>query len=347
MQNKESSRQQHPLVLWAKKYLLHNWPWKLLSFGIAVLLWGALITQDASLTREKTFNDISLTILNSDTLRRNGFVVVSGLDDLPTIKMTADVPQRMYSAAAVSNYNPRIDLSKIKAVGQQTIPITTSSTTTYGAVSDLSIDSVTVTVEEYITRSRIPVRLTSVGEVAEGLYAEQATTDPLYVTISGPKSLVNNVSRCVVEYDLSLLRETGTERTAVPFKLVDRTGKEISGKLIDVTSESVLLDSIMVEQDVYTAKSLPVNTAGFTVGSPAAGYVVKSITVSPAELTVAATDAWFGTVDSLRLANFVSDKINVENKNSTIYRNVRIVKSQDVAYFSQDTLQVTVEIVAE
>lgn len=347
MQNNESSRPQHPLVIWSKKYLLNNWPWKLLSLGIALLLWGGLITQDATLTREKTFNDVTLSILNADALRRNGYVVVSGLDDLPSIKMSADVPQRMYNQATVSNYNPRIDLSKIKSAGKQTLSIITTGTTTYGSVSELSIEEITVSVEEYITRNRIPVRLSTAGRPADGLYADPPTTNPLYVAVSGPKSLINNIARCVVEYDQSILSETGTERTAIPFKLVDRLGNTIDARLIDVTSESVLLDTVMVEQNVYAAKVLPISTTDLIVGTPADGYVVKSITASPAELTIAATDSWFNSVDPLRIVDLVADKINVEGKNATIHRSIRLTKPSGVAFISQDTLQITVEIVAE
>lgn len=347
MQNNESTVQQHPIVVWLKKYLLPNWPWKLLSFLIAVFLWGGLITQDDTLTREKTFTDVSINVTNAETLRRNGFIVVDGLDKLPTLKMRVEVPQRMYNTVTSSNYNPRIDLSAVKAVGEQTLPVRITNTTTYGSVSDLSVEEVTVTVEEYISRSRIPVRLNITGQLAEGLYAAAPTSDPLYITVSGPKSLVNGIVRCVVDYDLGLLSNTGTERTAVPFKLVDSAGKSIDTKLIDVTSESVLLDTILVEQNVYACKTLPINTTDITTGSPAGGYAIKSITVEPSALVVAGTDSWLESVSALQLSDYITEKINVNGASATIHRSIRIAKNTDIAHFSQDTLLITVEIAAE
>lgn len=346
MQHNESA-QQHPFVLWLKKYILPNWPWKLLSLLIAIMLWGGLITQDDTLTREKTFNDVTISVRNSDTLRRNGFIVVSGLDDLPTLKMRVEVPQRMYNTVAASNYDPRIDLSKIKAIGEQTLSISTTSTTTFGSVSDISVESVTLTIEEYITRSRIPVRLNVTGQLAENLYATSPTSDPLYVTVSGPKSLVNRIVRCVVDYDLTLLSNTGTERTAVPFRLVDSAGETIDPTLIEVTSESVLLDTILVEQHIYASKELPINSLGITTGAPAGGYAIRSITVEPASLLVAGSQEWIDSASALLLSDFITEKINVSGANATIHRNIRISKSSDISYFSQDTLLVTIEIAAE
>jgi len=346
MQNNETNST-HPLVLWLKKYILNNWQWKLLSFLIAVLLWGGLITQDDSLTREKTFNDVTLNITNSDTLRRNGYIIVDGLDDLPTLKMRVEVPQRMYATVAASNYNPRIDLSKINGIGQQTLKISTTNTTTYGIVSDISETHVTLTVEEYITRSRIPVRLSVIGEFAEGLYGATPSTDPLYVTVSGPKSLVNNIVRCVVEYNVSELKDTGNERTAIPFTLVDSKGKAIDSTLIEVTSESVLLDSIMVEQNIYASKTLPINTIGLTSGSPSGGYAIKSVTAEPATITVAGVPEWINSVSSFNLADFVSEKIDVSGATGNIHRSVRIVKNANIAHFSQETLLITIEIAAK
>ena len=45
------------------RVLTHNWGAKILSLVIAVVLWAGLITQDPSLTREKTFTVLSLSAI--------------------------------------------------------------------------------------------------------------------------------------------------------------------------------------------------------------------------------------------------------------------------------------------
>lgn len=324
---------------------LHNWQWKLLSLFLAVCLWSGLITQDDSLTREKVFTDVVINVTNSDTLRRNGFIIVSGLEDLPTARVHVDVPQKNYNTVTAGNYNLRVDLSRIREPGEQTLQVQSSSSSNYGTVTSISVESITVQVDEYITRSRIPVRLNTSGTLPAGFYAGEAQVDPAYVVVSGPKSLVENVVRCVADYDLSTLSpQSGTERTAVPFRLVDSSGNDIDSSLIDVTSQSVSLDSIIVSQTLYTEKTLVINTSDITVGAPANGYAIRRISAEPASLKVAGKDTVINSLNELHLVEFTDQQIDVTDLNTTITRNISLNKTGDVSHFSADTVMITVEI---
>lgn len=323
----------------------HNWQWKLISVVLAVSLWGSLITQDGTLTRSKTFEDATINVLNADTLRHNGFIVVEGLDNLPTVRFDADVPQKNYNAASTASYNLRVDLSRIRSTGEQTLNLLTTSTTTYGSVSNLSISSITVQVEEYISRSRIPVRLSISGDVDENFYAGSASVDPVYVTVSGPKSKVERVVRCVADYDLSILSaQTGVERTAVPFRLVDVDGNDIDMSLIEVTSESVILDSFIVEQPIYAAKELVINTTDLVSGHVPDEYVIKRITAEPATLTIAGSKELLESLNELHLVEMTAQQVDVTNATDTLMRRISLVPPSGAVYLSSDTVMVTVEI---
>jgi hypothetical protein len=120
---------QLPKKFW--RMLSHNLLWKLLALVLAVSLWAGLITQDPTLTRERVFTDVPVSVTGSDTLRRNGFIVLSGVeDDSALVRLRVEVPQREYNSVTTSNYNPRVDLSKITETGEQTLKISTTSTTT-------------------------------------------------------------------------------------------------------------------------------------------------------------------------------------------------------------------------
>lgn len=332
--------------IWA--ICVHNWPWKLLSVFIAILLWSGLITQDGSLTREKTFSDVTISVINSETLRRNGYIIVDGLEDLAPIRFRANVPQGVYNTVKASNYNPRIDLSQIKGTGTQKLDIISTSTSAYGSVTEMSTSSVTVEVEEYVTRSRIPVRLSFTGEIPDTLYATSASVDPAFVTVSGPKNLVNSIVRCVANYNMSVLGDTpGTERTAVPFTLIDGEGNIVDSSLISVTNESVSLDSLVVEQTLYTKKELVINTTDLTVGTPAEGYVIKRISCDPPAVMVAGDNAYIDALTDLHLIEHISSPIDITGATSTVCRNIRIIKSADMTYLNNDSILVTIEIGAE
>ncbi|MBR6569939.1 MAG: hypothetical protein IKK75_05745, partial [Clostridia bacterium] len=140
------------------RVLVRNWPWKLLSLFLAICLWAGLITQDPTLTRERIFTDVPLTITGTETLRRNGLIVLSGLEDENLIaRLRVEVPQREYNTVTYTNYNPRVDLSRISQPGEQQVKLVATSTVSYGTVEDISPDTITIVVDEYITNYRVPV----------------------------------------------------------------------------------------------------------------------------------------------------------------------------------------------
>jgi len=197
--------------------LRRNWRWKLASLLLATLIWGLLITENPYLTREKTFRDVSISVLGADTLKRAGLVVTTDLSELPLISVQAEIPQKSYDSATASNFNVRIDLSRIEKTGEQNIPVLHTSTSTYGKVTRLSQSEITVDVEPYITRRRIPVQINETGAAPAGFYASKAVVDPPIVTVSGPKSIVENIMRCVANYNGSLLTSAARKQfTAYP-----------------------------------------------------------------------------------------------------------------------------------
>ena len=144
---------------------IHNWPWKLLALFLALCLWAGLITQDASLTRERVFTDVPLALSGSETMRRNGLIVLSGLEDEHlTARLRVDVPQREYNNVVYSNYSPRVDLTRVTRPGEQEVKVTASSTLAYGTVQDITPATLTVVVDEYVTNYRVPVAVNLIGE---------------------------------------------------------------------------------------------------------------------------------------------------------------------------------------
>ena len=51
------------------RMLSHNLLWKLVALILAICLWAGLITQDPTLTRERVFSDVPVTVTGGDALR--------------------------------------------------------------------------------------------------------------------------------------------------------------------------------------------------------------------------------------------------------------------------------------
>jgi YbbR domain-containing protein len=257
------------------------------------------------------------------------------------VRIKVDVPQKYYNQVSASNYNVRVDLSKIRSAGEQVLPVVATSSATYGTVTDISVSQVTVVVEEYVMRSKIPVRLETIGEAPAGFYGGAASVDPVYVAIAGPRSQVENVVRCVAQYDMAYLpAQNGTERTAVPFILYDRADQLVPQDDISVSTGGVLIDSITVEQTLFPINKVFVATAGLTAGTPEKGYEVKSISVEPAFVSIA-----FSYADTKRSEYiYPQDAIDLSGlKESTVVA-VSLKRPSDTIYMSTDTVYVTVDI---
>jgi len=329
-----------PKRLW--RALMHNPFWKLLAVFLAVCLWALLIAQDPTLTRERTFTDVHVSVYGSDTLRRNGLIILSDMnDELLSVRLRADVPQREYNTVSAGNFSPRIDLSRITDTGIQAVRITTTSTTAYGTVLELIPDSIEVLVDEYYTIYRVPVSIERLGQYPKGFYGAMPSLDPSSVTVSGPKSIVIQIARAIVDFTVSRLpAQAGLTRTALPMRFVDVNGDPVESNLIDVTSAGVLLNSVTAEQTLYATKTLPISSLALTSGKPAKGYEIKSVTATPNILVAAGDEIGLAALDSL----FLEKAVDVTGKDETFTVEVDIRQPSELVYLSSKSITLTVEI---
>ena len=329
------------LLLKLLKGLGHNSGSKVLALLLALLLWAGLITQDPNLTRERTFSDVNVNVTGSETLLRNGFIVTSDLDEvLGNVTLRVAIPQMQYQNAQATSYNARIDLSRITEAGEQSVRITTSNSS-YGTVLEVSPSEVGITVEEYITRYRIPVRVSAVGSAPDGFYASTPSADPPMVAVSGPRSLVDQIVCAEATIGLgSIPAREGINRMAVPFHLLDAEGAVIESDLLQITSESVLLDSVVIEQQLYSLKTIPLSDIGIVRGTPSKGYEVKSISVTPESIIVAGSANVLAELDTL----YPDSYVDIAGLAESVNHRLRLRDPGGLSYTSTNTITVAVEI---
>lgn len=324
------------------RVLVNNWPWKLLALFLAVCLWAGLISQDPTLTRERLFSDVPVSVINTETLRRNGLIVVGGLEEENlTARLRVEVPQREYTTVTYGNYNPRVDLSRITKSGEQEVKLSATSTTAYGTVEDISPATITVMVDEYVTNYRIPVSVNLIGDYPEGFYGGAFSRDPSVVALSGPKQVVDQVARIYVDYDAAMIKpEAGEVSTALPMRFVDRDGNEIISDQLEVTSSGVVLRSIIISQDIYPIRMIDVNDSALLKGEPARGYQVTGVELSPDVLRAAGDEDILNDLESL----FVDSAISVEGASESFTATLRVKKPSELAYLNTTSINASVTI---
>ena len=316
---------------------------KLLSLLLAVCLWAGLITQDPNLTRERRFTNVPITLTGEDILRRNGLIVLTGLEEenLQLESFRAQVPQRSYDSVTVSNYNPRIDLSRISQTGEQDVKVLFTSSSTYGTIEGANPENFRIVVDEYVTNYRVPVRLNLIGDYPEGFHAASPVLEPGTVSVSGPRSLVDQVVTVQVDFDLtSLTPRAGVSRLAIPLKFMDEAGNPIESKLLEAASANTVLRTITVEQRLYESKKLNVSYNAMLTGEPARGYEVTNVTAEPSGIIAAGDPAVLETIESI----FADDPISVSGKSESFAAVITLRKPAELAYLSAKTATVYVEI---
>jgi len=332
-----------PELFWqgVRHVLFHNGALKVLAILISVVLWAGLISQDESLTRDKTFTDVNVNVTGTDTMKRNGYVVVSNLDQLlDDVSIVAAVPQMQYDNAESSVYNVRVDLSRIASTGKQEVRLTSTNSSTFGRVVSTNPSSILVDVEDYIVRQRIPVTV-SVGDIPLSWYMSTPTVDPSLVTVAGPKSLVENISRARANLDTQTLEWVeGTLVSMVEIELYNRAGEKVDRSLLEITSDSLNIDSVLLEATLLPTRTFDVAEMVEATGSPAPGFVVRDIRVSPESITVAARSDVLSQMDEVAMERTVS----VQNLKETTVFQLKVQKPSEDAVLSNETVTVTVEI---
>ena len=292
-----------------KHVVLHNGGLKFIAVLISVLLWAGVISQDETLTRDKTFQNVNVTVTGTDTLKNNGYIVVSDLGEvLNDVSIVAAVPQKKYEDAEASAYNVRLDLSKINGTGEQEVKLQSTNSNTFGKVVSTNPSSVTVNVEDYIVRQRIPVSANPEGNVPEDMYIEWK---------EGPFGESSDI------------------------KLYNRAGEEVRSPLLGITDSSVPIDSVLIEANMLPKITFGTGELIQVNGNVAGGYEIKEIKVSPENISIAARQE---VLDQLAELPLEQRTVNVKNLNETTAFQLKVQKPSEDAIISNDTVTVTVVI---
>ena len=292
-----------------------------LSLLTAVVFWSILVASDGTLTREKTFQNVAVSVTGESTLKSRGYIVMDDLDALISgVKMTVEVTQSNYSRVSGTSYNPHIDLTQVTGEGENVLNVAFSSQL-YGPVVSCEPSSVRVNVERYITR-RVPVVLETSGGLP-GYYLDSAKTDPTMLSVSGPQSLVSQVARAVASIDVSLLSgERRSDRNSVQIRLQDAAGNTVESDLIEITNQTVLTDTVVVETELVPMREVPLEVESLVTGEPAEGYELLEVTVSQESLLIAAADEVLDAITVLT----TDQPLSIEGATQDVTGTVRLLR---------------------
>ncbi len=131
-------------------------------------------------------------------------------------------------------------------------------------------------------------------KVADGFVKVKSTAQPTKITVSGPETEVDQITRCVAKAELSdVLKQTVTVSAGVTF--YNAEGTEVSAKGLDLS-----VDTVQVTVPILKTKEVPVS---FDYLNMPSGFDISKLpyTVTPSTLEVAGPEDKVDSLSSLNL----------------------------------------------
>ena len=321
-------------VRWIIGSLSNNLGYKLLSLLLAILLWNYVIATNTSITRNKTIFNLTGTVSGLSTLSDNKLALSESPEEaLSGITVTVEAPQADYARVSSDNVQVALDLSSVRAVGTQEVPL--RATSSYGRVRSISPETLTLTFENLDSRN-VAVNSVIEGEI-DGYWYNVSRNNPSMLTISGAASVVQSITSARVVMDVSGM--TDSTITARPYVLLDAKGNEIPQDMLNCSTSS-----ISVSVDIYPCRDIPVSTDQQSVitGIPASGFEVQSVTIQPQSIQVAADRELLDSIDQL-----VIEPVSVEGATQSFSAKSTVTQLSDFKNVSSEQVYVNVTITEE
>ena len=306
------------------RVITHNWPLKLGAVALASLLYGGLVVSQSSAPFPGT---VQIHAVNPPT----GAIVLTNLGAVSGIRYVAppDLGLRIDS----DSFEATVDLAGISPTGEPvTLDVNVQAVDRRIQVLDFEPKRIAVTVDRVGTNT-VPVRVV-LGPVPSGFDVGDPVVDIQSATVSGPQSIVDTVveAQAPVTIDASGIDVD----QLVGLVAVDDKGTELG---VDSRIE-IDPPRVRVEVQVFTdrrSKQLPVSPN--IVGTPAAGFEIASVEVTPPVVTVQA-DA----NDLAALDRADTQPISIAGASNAVTQDVGFALPAGVQALNATTVKVTVKL---
>ena len=280
-----------------KNKLTRNWGLKIASFLSAAVLWLVVTNINDPLTTYRV-TDVPVTIKNANLITERGQVyeVLDGTDMIDVVTVSA--PRSIIDSLDKSNIVAVADINDLTSVDTVAIKLSTNK---YNDKLDSirgNIDNVRLSIEEQQIRS-LPVKSVTTGEVREGYMVGSVTTDQNLIRISGPQSVISQVSKAQAEVDISGF--SNNINTDSDVRLYDEDGNEITASNIEKS-----ISKVRISVEILERKVLPLTCE--VTGTPEDGFqFTGEVVFSKTTVTVAARSKILENVEAIAIPEGIVD----------------------------------------
>jgi len=255
----------------------NEWPLKVISILLAMVLWGFVVTQQLVHTDET----LPIEAVNAPS------GLVATVIQPPKVNVKFEGRQQAMDKAKLTQTRVVADLTG-RVLGENSVALEIRNVPPgIRASVERQVARVTLDAKSSIQRS---VTVETIGKQAQGFRLEAPRVRPETVTIEGASSELRNVARAVALIDISGLTKTVQKETAV--ELRDERNVLISG----LQTQPAQVQVTVPIRSVAT-KTVPITPQ---LSDPPAGYTVSSVQTSPSTVTITGEESAVEDVEYIR-----------------------------------------------
>lgn len=264
--------------------IFHNWPLKLASLLIAIVIWYIAVNNyDPRATRSYS---VKVEVTNESYIA-NGKQVFTIEETYKTVTVYITGNKSKLDKISESSISVIADLTQIVDLERDPVTVPLQVTCEGFDRTDISLSRDTIPISiETVSNKTLNVTVTT-GDTSPNKNYEigSLTPNPSSLTIYGPESVISRIDSVIARIDVSNM-SVSSERTA-DLTFIDTDQNEISEETIadDVTFENNVSE-VRVAVELWR-KQTGIRFKVEYQGEPASGYQVSGITTTPEEVTVA------------------------------------------------------------
>ena len=275
-----------------KNKLTANISLKIVSLLFAFLIWLVVNNINDPII-ERYYMNIPVKLLNTELITDSG-QVYEVLDDTTVIdRVTVWAPRSVFSSLSAGNIVATADVNELSSLDTIRINLTTNLNVNDIEKIEGSIDTVKLHIENLRTKS-LALKATVSGSVEEGYLLGEITPDQNLVRVSGPESIISQVSKAVA--DVPVTGFTSDIADNAEIKLYDSEDNLIQDSRITQN-----IKSVGVKVSLYRTMEVPIYFS--TTGTPAAGYkVLGEIEGSIDRVMIAGKESALKNINSIEVS---------------------------------------------
>lgn len=273
-----------------KKSLTNNIGLKLLAFLFAFMLWLLVVNIDDPVDT-KTFDSIPVTIEHAEVVTQDqrSYQVLDGTD---TVSVTVSAIRSVLEKISAENIVATADMRELYLESQIPIEITIPGYEFESATANPR--NVQVKIEQNKSDT-FPITVTTTGTVRDGYVLGNVQADPERVTVNGPESVIDRISKVVAQVNVSGLSEDSSIDAVLTY--YDSDNDEISAEQL---ANNLGTTGVKVNVTLYHTARIPVtvDTSGVTAAD---GYSISEVTWTPEEIQLAGEEEVLDALESIRI----------------------------------------------